>query len=654
MSRFCSSHIKSSEDGAGLQYSLLPSTAIAMETPPSDYRHTNGDFVNDTSTIVIGLQPPPPASAYERALWRARGITTSEIDPSEPGSRGLHVVTKRVPTAVTDSGDDSTDTVSSGHSSPDLSTQGLRTPIDSPDISSLSLKDEAADMCLFVPRERASHTNANRSGPSMQSLEPSDAIIEAKFAPRSPYRKPTQTQGYTASINILEDEHNMDSDKTYVLLVDTACEDTFVMGKGVMQVLSGGRRDNQGLGMLVERTNWDLIDIIRGNVHTAIRNPVDPTLTNKEMEDRGNIIGEITFQDGGVAQLALVRSPRTCILFCYDWKREAQSTVYLYWQFGAAFAVNQRVMRDPTSGILGLGPHGTQRAYESRSSTPAPPTFLEVLEQRLSRIRTTANRRGETIAIYFALRLSPDSETYRNHVPRIEYPIQSWISFNGWPCTNEPQWNEKKIPICNPVPPDVKQWKVYLKRIKTFIVSPGVARPDLAAETGWEGTTMNFVNAQRPSGLRILLDTGSSLSYLPSPYVEDLYVNVYKRTLPDDVRTTRVTPPLPDWVERRKVQVLYEFEGKRGQSVEVYGPFERFFYQESPTRSGSNRLLEGLILPQDPDVDFGVFGLNFFQSMYVSLHKAKDGEHFVRMAPQWPENLETDLRDYEVEGLSAD
>ncbi|TFY51336.1 hypothetical protein EVJ58_g10623 [Rhodofomes roseus] len=96
-----------------------------------------------------------------------------------------------------------------------------------------------------------------------------------------------------------------------------------------------------------------------------------------------------------------------------------------------------------------------------------------------------------------------------------------------------------------------------------------------------------------------------------------------------------------------KIQVLYEFEGANGGVVKVYGPFETCFYQR---HNGQN---EALIFPQHPSRMHGVFGLNFFQSMYISLHKSSDGINFVRMAAQWPENFEADLQDYNVPGLSA-
>ncbi|KAH9830256.1 uncharacterized protein C8Q71DRAFT_370573 [Rhodofomes roseus] len=170
---------------------------------------------------------------------------------------------------------------------------------------------------------------------------------------------------------------------------------------------------------------------------------------------------------------------------------------------------------------------------------------------------------------------------------------------------------------------------------------------------------MDFVDDQRPRGLRVLLDTGSSVSYLPSPFVEQFCSDVYyDGETPVEVLMSEKFPntyKVPAWVEsdERKVEVLYEFEGAGGRSVQVSGPFEKFFYQKNPTRSGPHRPLEGLMFPQRRSDSHGVFGLNFFQSMYVSLHQAKNGLDFVRMAAQWPENFKTDLRDYEITGLSA-
>ncbi|TFY62791.1 hypothetical protein EVJ58_g3637 [Rhodofomes roseus] len=276
-----------------------------METP-SDNIHTNEDVRNNTSTFVIGLQPPPLASAYERVVWREG--TTAGTDPSHSYQR-LNIVTTRSPTAETDSGDDSMD---SGHSSPDLSTQDLLTPIDSPEIPSLSIKDEVDDTHHIVHRERAPHTDhASRSGPSVsESLELSNAVISTTFAPRQP-DKPTQSQGYTVSIGVLEDAFDLKSGMTHELLVDTGCDDTFCFGRGVMRVVSEGPKDRHGVS--TERVDWDLLKAIKSHMlHTTIQHRFNPRLANEELEARGNIIGQLDFADGSIARELFFNKESVC------------------------------------------------------------------------------------------------------------------------------------------------------------------------------------------------------------------------------------------------------------------------------------------------------------------------------------------------------
>ncbi|KAM5544073.1 hypothetical protein V8D89_002259 [Ganoderma adspersum] len=362
----------------------------------------------------------------------------------------------------------------------------------------------------------------------------------------------------------------------------------------------------------------------------------------------------MSYADKAVAHLVLME-PRTFVLRCYDRKRKLTHPVCLTWRFGVAIGVNLTLWKDPTSGMLGLGPSGIQYAYRRYSNQAVtPPSFLAALEEKLKPIPTS--RPGEKIALFFCLRLA--SECYRGSPG----PIQSWMSFNTWPCLRQPAWNDRKIVVC-PSEPHHRQWAVYLKSIKFCLVDKSKDRPVPLEDQQHDyvvDADLNFVNSSRPRGLKTLLDTGSSLTYLPLDAVERmnkyLFINESTVKAPQGgLPPTETYEVRPDsWVldSQSKVQVVYEFEGDGSTSVFVSGPLETFAYQDNPLHPGNP---EGLVYPigSSDKSGMGTLGQNFFQTMYVSLHKSTDGVDFVRLAGQWPERLQDDLRDYFVAGLSS-
>ncbi|KAM5544068.1 hypothetical protein V8D89_002254 [Ganoderma adspersum] len=280
----------------------------------------------------------------------------------------------------------------------------------------------------------------------------------------------------------------------------------------------------------------------------------------------------------------------------------------------------------------------------------APPSFLTMLDRKVGPV--PAHRRGEKTAIYFCLRMPP--ELYADTV-LYQSSIQSWMSFNTWPCNSEPEWNPEKIIVCQQSDPIRRRWEVYLRSIKFVRVDAGVQRPIMRPPAFIPGTELNFVNSSRPRGVHALLDTGTSITQFPLHIVQTIHEKLFGGTTTikgtDKRRNfeTYVIPP-DSWTlsPETKIQVVYEFEGQRGP-VTVHGPFETFFYQRNTLLPG--RPAESLIYPGGPsDV---ILGLNFFQSMYISLHKSTDGLDFVRMAGQWPECITSDLRRFHVPGVSS-
>ncbi|PIL28329.1 hypothetical protein GSI_09480 [Ganoderma sinense ZZ0214-1] len=101
-------------------------------------------------------------------------------------------------------------------------------------------------------------------------------------------------------------------------------------------------------------------------------------------------------------------------------------------------------------------------------------------------------------------------------------------------------------------------------------------------------------------------------------------------------------PQVPYYVPNSGwMRVIYKFASGLGKVVEVTGPINHFFGQPNPVTYKHTKDKEGLIFVGDPDILRGdvdaIFGLNFFQSMFVALHKpsASEAPPFVTLAPQW-------------------
>ncbi|TBU27506.1 hypothetical protein BD311DRAFT_376620 [Dichomitus squalens] len=250
------------------------------------------------------------------------------------------------------------------------------------------------------------------------------------------------------------------------------------------------------------------------------------------------------------------------------------------------------------------------------------------------------------MTIYFALRFPAE------YYPAFSrpLPIDSWMAFNTWPCGDAPSWSSRIGVIPRHFDHGARHvpaWKVWLRSL-TF--QPMGYREDGGILEGW--CRIVFTNRANPNGLRVLLDTGASISTLPHHAIQTMHSVLFKNegSVPVAQRGD------PNWhtytvneLLSREGQVRYEFGGYNGESpVIVLGPMQGFVYLKypPPTIEQGTRF-EGLIFPMVPaETDVATLGVNFFQTMYVALTKAKTSLHYVQLAAQWPENWERDLAAY--------
>ncbi|KAI0725017.1 hypothetical protein C8Q72DRAFT_946592 [Fomitopsis betulina] len=240
----------------------------------------------------------------------------------------------------------------------------------------------------------------------------------------------------------------------------------------------------------------------------------------------------------------------------------------------------------------------------------------------------------------------------RDGQPRQEDAAPSWVAFNRWPCigTGNSQgrvnWSQH-IPI-SPTFGLNAHWMLRLLSMK-FVQRLG------DSESDWHDK--GIIHFTSP-GLEVCLDTGSSVSWVPGYVISALRRDIFPSAA--NAELERKHRPLssstitkPHFVVDQKLQnkiipqwhVEYEFwmgDGKPSQKI--CGPFDQFIcdkygthtFGESPGKEGIQGLLfeKPTSFPHYND-NFAIFGINFFQTMFVAMHKPEAGNPFVRLAPQW-------------------
>ncbi|TBU27503.1 hypothetical protein BD311DRAFT_376461 [Dichomitus squalens] len=185
-----------------------------------------------------------------------------------------------------------------------------------------------------------------------------------------------------------------------------------------------------------------------------------------------------------------------------------------------------------------------------------------------------------------------------------------------------------------------KHWKIRLLSM-SFVI--------------WNSDTKEFENiAAAPltfgDGLIVHLDFGVSVTIVPSFVVRHIRTSVF----PTDENIARDNeqqdqacdlqhPVLPFTVPGHlgaSICIEYRFANGKGGEVKILGPGINFLGQPNPYFHRKSKDREGLVFVGSVDVsgNGAIFGLNFFQSMFVALHNPLSGDSYVELAPQWEEH----------------
>ncbi|PIL28121.1 hypothetical protein GSI_09772 [Ganoderma sinense ZZ0214-1] len=308
---------------------------------------------------------------------------------------------------------------------------------------------------------------------------------------------------------------------------------------------------------------------------------------------------------------------------------------------GVACAATKGIYSRRVSGVLALGPMRHQSAFDNAVDRHSEvPSFLEALKPCLPPLPE-----GGTV-VYLAIRpmaLYKNTETgYR----LLERNAEHWMALNGWPCELQADWSPPIYLVPEALGGE-RHWKVRLLSMtfQHYDVDTQKCRDldDLDARTITFGD----------GGLVVHLDCGTSVSFVPPALVRHIRTKLWPTAKNKEIDATQQDSPcdlhsdskpqlafyVPD---NECMSISYTFADGRGGKVQATGPSSHFFGEPNPFRANRSRTKdgEGMVFVGPPEVigagdSEAIFGLNFFQSMYVALHNPDDGAAYVRLAPQW-------------------
>ncbi|KAH9849080.1 hypothetical protein C2E23DRAFT_840714 [Lenzites betulinus] len=418
--------------------------------------------------------------------------------------------------------------------------------------------------------------------------------------------------------------------------IDTGSNTTWILGAGVCKAEYKTGDSVKGTTREIHLTKWPL------NNPPPWHNTLSPNPFLHNPSDSGDIFRRpnlptyLRYTDNSLVVVEQLAEP---LMFTVDnlyswnqsrWNVPPQTFAY---RFAVAYAADESMMHENYDGILGLGPlRYQQRFHRSR----AEQDFSTMLTRQCVPLKsddTEVETYSGGYVYYFGLRPPPQIDIFTD---------PSWMAVNQWPC-DKIEFSEK-IPVreikasAKPTSDPYRGWAIGLQSMGFFKI---VVEPDD------EGTLqrrrvllgrLHFGN----EGTLFALDTGASTSDLPADAHAQLKDIFGKQdsdqeeqaagTIHDGVGL-RIPPAYCN--DETEIVVDFVFLGEKADArVTVTGPAKPFLCQDSKGEC----LLYGY--PQSSASDLYVLGLNFFQAMFVAMHRpanpARDAP-YIRLAPQWPQ-----------------
>ncbi|KAI9001462.1 hypothetical protein BD414DRAFT_34891 [Trametes punicea] len=233
------------------------------------------------------------------------------------------------------------------------------------------------------------------------------------------------------------------------------------------------------------------------------------------------------------------------------------------------------------------------------------------------------------LVIYIGLRPIP------RHTKATEMPkYQSFVALNKWPCGNMPAFSAD-IPVLSGHDDQFRLWDLRLLRMQIKEYDRKARMYTRPVDIPLVASTLS----DDEGNIRITLDTGSSLSWLPYVAVQAIARYYDQEQIPQPLPEVKVygdspTKPavtylVPSERDSAYSLVVMHFRGRSEQIVTVEVPARYFLYVHNPTTSRT----EGLIFARREPREW-ILGANFFHSTWVALHKPNSNLPFVRIAAQ--------------------
>ncbi|KAI0672459.1 hypothetical protein C8Q78DRAFT_1077978 [Trametes maxima] len=359
---------------------------------------------------------------------------------------------------------------------------------------------------------------------------------------------------------------------------------------------------------------------------------------------RANAQGQVLgcYQHAFVDKTAVYKKVDVEVCRCFDVTAVQTSETFISFsfRFAVAFAATEETYSRPFDGILALGQMNAQSPFSAAETVLTAPSFLASLS---STVDPGGPRRAEMgdrgIILFITLRKLGHS---------------SWVGLNRWPLPGPGQlvqWSDK-IQVIN----DSPTWAVLLESIEVQEYTAGQSDgPDGKHEWRCKQVISFGESTGVKSGIRVSLDTGSALSWLPAKLVRTIRTAVFPTSynleldakkgdasqLQDDDPSYRV----PKTFKASGWQVKYTFRGTSGKSVVVLGPADPFLFTANPVDPNED-FYEGLVYTAPNDIF--ILGQNFFHSMFVCMHNPDPdinhhGRCYVKLSPQYPWDIPKSL-----------
>ncbi|KAI0703693.1 hypothetical protein C8T65DRAFT_696722 [Cerioporus squamosus] len=550
---------------------------------------------------VFMLTPPPLSTAAEQRAWDSMRRPEYELEdnavlPADPTATESG---DGVQESSVDFGDELAEGMPTLHIDTDTDSVVSESELLTPITHEGTLPDEPSER-----RKSAEGSPSDYDGGRSRAQTSSGSIQSAASGRYHPQF--CTTQGY---LLVLEVSDGTDSVKTPLkLLVDTGSRLTWVYNEDLARLEPDGRR----VRLTVEQNPEDDLQVGPETYHTRLYVPDLDCMASDATLRRIGPKASIEYNDDCRAEGVMLKDGRKCTIVCFDWRSNSRYELDVIVYLAATFAANFELLKDPSEGILALGPSIFQDHIELLVGETRYPSFMVSLTKHL---QGGAGMRREDYSLYLSIRPHP---LYRRGEQ-----TTSWLAFNEWPFSLKPPFSDLIYLHQDAYSTRGERWLIRLLRIE-FLRS---------AHDHFNEVDISF----GPGGLKIHLDSGCSTSRLPRAVIEKIHHKMFgnERQLSSDT-FNRTTYTVPQGISLDMGQIRYTFASNAPQApnseVVVCGPMNHFVFTKELNREGNP--VTGLIYVGEDD--YGVFGLNFMQTMYLSLHKGNAGLDWVRMAAQWP------------------